>query len=107
MNLQIDPVNGVIFGIAVLVGWLVYRRNHGGAQAGPTLAGQQPAGDLLGAVTAAAAVILALSFLFGLGDGKTDTGREPHPTPTVTVTVPPPTAPAATPSPSPAGTPSA
>ncbi|WP_405409031.1 hypothetical protein [Streptomyces decoyicus] len=77
MNLHIAPLNGLIFGIGCVVGYLVFRRTAANAQPLP--------GDLPAAIAAAASTIVVLAFLFGLGDGKASKPEETRPAPTPTV----------------------
>ncbi|MEV0604700.1 hypothetical protein AB0I82_36130 [Streptomyces sp. NPDC050315] len=57
MNLQIAPVNGLIFVIGCLVGYVVYRRTMN------SLDTPRPSGDLAAAITAAAAAVAVLVVL--------------------------------------------
>ncbi|WP_437050578.1 hypothetical protein [Streptomyces sp. enrichment culture] len=81
-HLYIDPVNGLIVAIGLLVGYLVYRRPLAGAGMQP-----QPHRDLPGGIGSALAAILILAFLFGRGDGRTSEPEvdDKRPAPVVTV----------------------
>src|SRR5690242_19024274 len=82
LNLHIDPVNGLLVAIGLVVGYLVYRRPTVGTGVQPLT---QVHGDLVGGTTAALATILILAFLFGLGDGKEVQVEDGSPGPVPTV----------------------
>ncbi|MEV0937625.1 hypothetical protein ACIBMX_10385 [Streptomyces phaeochromogenes] len=88
MDLYIAPVNGVVFAVACLVGFVVFQRSKGGQSGHPHVG---PHGDLALAIASIAASIVALAFLLGLpGTGSTpDEGVRPAPASTLSSTMAP------------------
>ncbi|WP_406187349.1 hypothetical protein [Streptomyces sp. NBC_01006] len=75
VNLHISAVNAMIFTLACLVAYVVYRRTKN-----PSVLPGRLSGDVGAALTAAATVLLMLAFLFGVGDGSpASAGEEPLP----------------------------